>query len=143
MSFQQDVRIDYWNLLKRRKRSIRNFLEVNAIDNQKKFDNWLKENSSQYIFSEDFKKEVLNHFEDIKNVDTKEKVQSTENQKEQVAETEEENWDPPSLSAEVGISEIEFSVSPTSDSDLDSEEDDVPQHKKSKKKKNYNNSDVS
>lgn len=134
MPFQQDVRIDYWNLLKRRKRSIRNFLEVNGIDNVQKFNNWLNDNTSQYIFSEDFKKEVLCHFEVKENVETKEKIQSIESKEEQSSPTKEESWDPPALSPEVGVSEIEFSVSPTSDLDVDSEED-VPSYKKSKKKK--------
>ena len=134
MPFQQDVRINYWNLLKRRKRSIRNFLEVNGIDNVQKFNKWLNDNTSQYIFSEDFKKEVLCHFEVKENVETKEKIQSIESKEEQSSPTKEESWDPPVLSPEVGVSEIEFSVSPTPDLDVDSEED-VPSYKKSKKKK--------
>lgn len=140
MPFQQDVRIDYWNLLKRRKRSIRNFLEVNGINNEQKFDNWLNDNTSQYIFSEDFKKEVLCHFEVKKNVETKEKIQKVEDKKNQGSETKEENWDPPTLSPEAGISEIEFSVSPTPDSESGLEED-VPSYKKSKKKKYSNNTE--
>ena len=142
MAFQQDVRIDYWNLLKRRKRSIRNFLEVNGIDNVQKFNNWLNDNTSQYIFSEDFKKEVLCHFEVKKNVETKEKIQSIESKEEQNSPTKEESWDPSALSPEVGVSEIEFSVSPTPDSEIDSEED-FPSYKKSKKKKHSNNNDMS
>lgn len=142
MPFQQDVRIDYWNLLKRRKRSIRNFLEVNGIDNVQKFNNWLNDNTSQYIFSEDFKKEVLCHFEVKKNVETEKKIQSIESKEEQSSQTKEENWDPPALSSEVGVAEIEFSVSPTQDSEVESEED-VPYYKKSKKKKYSNNNDMS
>ena len=138
MPFQQDVRIDYWNLLKRRKRSIRNFLDMNGIDNEKKFHNWLKENTSQYIFSEEFKKEVLNHIEVKVNVKVKEKTQSSETTKKQDSETKKEDWSEPVLSPEIGVAEIEFTISPTPDSGADFEEENLSSNKKSKKKK-YSN----
>ena len=143
MAFQQDVRLDFWTVLKRRKRSIRNFLELNGINNMQKFDNWLTNNSSEYIFSEGFKKEVLSHFEDGKNVDTKEKIQSIEDKKDQTLETKEESKDSPTFSSETAFSEIAFSVSPSVDSLEDSEDEDFPQSKKSKKKKHSYSSDVS
>jgi len=140
MPYKQEPRLDFWNVLKRRKRSIRNFLETNGIDDVQKFNNWLKTNSSEYIFSEEFKKEVFNHFGDKKHV--------TENneQKAEIAivpevKTEEESDPYPSLPVADLPTEIEFTVTapvdPSEDTDYSAKE-----NKKNKKKKSYSFEDA-
>ncbi len=140
MVFQQDVRINYWNLLKRRKRSIRNFLDLNGITNVTKFDFWLKNNNSQYIFTEDFKKEVFCHLEGKENVEVKNEFKSIEDKEEKNSEIKEEILGMPLLSIESEVLEMKPSVSENSDSFYNSEEDSnySANQKKIKKKKQQN-----
>lgn len=135
MVFQQDSRVDFWTVLKRRKRSIRNFLETNSITNIQKFKNWMDIKSSEFVFSEAFQKEVLNHLEEVKPSVQSAKVRREVKSEEEVRLEE----SPQEVSSDVSSSEdvrveLEFTVSQTSEKTDESEEE-LPSWKKSKKKK--------
>jgi len=136
MTFQQDSRVDFWTVLKRRKRSIRNFLEINDITNIQKFNNWIKIKSSEFIFTEAFQKEVLNHLEEVKP-----SVQSTKVRREVKSEEEvRAKESPQEVSSDVSSPEdvrveLEFTISQTSEETGESDEEELPSWKKSKKKK--------
>ena len=135
MTFQQDSRVDFWTVLKRRKRSIRNFLEINDITNIQKFNNWIKIKSSEFLITEAFQKEVLSHLEEVKPVvhSTKEhkKIKSVEERWLEESKQEDSSG---SSSTEDDRIELEFAVTQTSE-DIGESDGDVFSAKKSKKKK--------
>lgn len=62
MALKEETRPELWTVLKRRKRSIRNFLEGNSINSVDKFESWMKLHSHEYTYSPEFVQEVLqNH----------------------------------------------------------------------------------
>jgi len=58
MALKEESRPELWTVLKRRKRSIRSFLENNQIDSSVKLDFWLKSHEHEYSYSKEFLQEV-------------------------------------------------------------------------------------
>lgn len=62
---KEEHRPDFWTVLRRRKRSIRNFLDSNQIQDINSLENWIALNSHEYLFSDVFISEVKSHFKPV------------------------------------------------------------------------------
>jgi hypothetical protein len=57
----EEQRPDFWVVLRRRKRTIKDFLETNEIKNIQMFKNWISGNEKEYLISDNFISEVSSH----------------------------------------------------------------------------------